>query len=44
MMNIILRHYDEGTFQPVFRDHPCVSGIEDLKYSPDDTRLAVASR
>lgn len=35
---------DEGTFQPVFRDRPCKSGIEDAKYSPDDTRLALSSR
>ena len=35
---------DEGTFQPVFRDRPCRSGVEDVKYSPDDTKLAVSSR
>lgn len=35
---------DEYTFRPVFRDRPCKSGVEDVKYSPDDTRLAVASR
>jgi hypothetical protein len=22
---------DEGTFQPIFRDRPCRSGIEDVK-------------
>lgn len=35
---------DEGTLEPIFRDRPCRSGVEDVKYSPDDSRLAVASR